>query len=170
MLHLMLQRAGVKANHKRIYRLYKLEGLSVRTKKRKRLVARARTVLAKATRPNERWSMDFVSDITWGSRRFRIFAVVDDFTRETLALIVESSIGGARVAREMEKGSICSTSVYHHRVVLTARNLKRQATVDPYSGILAVVRSSGTVLMPLFKELPRARGEAVCLRALRLAA
>jgi len=76
----MLQRAGVKENHKLIYRLYKQEGLSVRTKKRKRLVSRARAVMAKGPRPNERWSIGFVSDVTWSSRRFRILAVLDDFT------------------------------------------------------------------------------------------
>jgi putative transposase len=99
----MLKREGVVANHKRIYRLYKLERLAVRTKKRKRIAARARTVLAAPMRPNERWSMDFVSDVTWSGRRFRIFAVVDDFTRETLALVVDTSIGGARVARVLEE-------------------------------------------------------------------
>jgi putative transposase len=103
MLHLMLKRDGVIANHKRIYRLYKEEGLAVRTKKRKRIAARARTVLAAPTRPNERWSMDFVSDVTWSGRRFRIFAVVDDFTRETLALVVDTSLGGARVARVLDE-------------------------------------------------------------------
>ena len=103
MLHLMLKRDGVVANHKRIYRLYKQEGLAVRTKKRKRIAARARTVLAAPARPNERWSMDFVSDVTWSGRRFRIFVVVDDFTRETLALVVDTSLGGARVARILEE-------------------------------------------------------------------
>lgn len=103
MLHLMLKRDGVVANHKRIYRLYKLEGLAVRTKNRKRIAARARTVLPAPSRPNERWSMDFVSDVTWSGRRFRIFAVVDDFTRETLALVVDTSLGGARIARVLDE-------------------------------------------------------------------
>jgi putative transposase len=103
MLHLMLKRAGVKVNHKKIYRLYKLEGLPVRTKKRKRIAARARTVLPAPTRPNERWSMDFVSDVTWSGRRFRIFVVVDDFTREPPALVVDTSFGGARVGRALDE-------------------------------------------------------------------
>ena len=102
-LHTLLRRAGEKVNHKRVYRLYKLEGLSVhRRQHRKRMVSIARTVLPAPTRPNERWSMDFVSDVTWNGRRFRIFVVVDDFTRECLALVVDTSISGARVARELD--------------------------------------------------------------------
>lgn len=103
MLHEMLRREGVKVNHKCVYRLYKQEGLAVRTKKRKRIAARARTLLAAPARPNQRWSMDFVSDATWSGRRFRIFVVVDDFTREALALVVDTSLGGVRVARELEQ-------------------------------------------------------------------
>ena len=52
--------------------------------------------------PNQRWSLDFVADtLSWG-RRFRVLAVVDDFTREALALVVDTSIGGARVVRELD--------------------------------------------------------------------
>jgi len=98
-LHLLLRREGHIVNHKRIYRLYREEDLAVRRKHRKRMAAVARTVLSAPTRRNQRWSMDFVSDVTWGGRRFRIFVVVDDFTREALALLVDTSIGGARVAR-----------------------------------------------------------------------
>ena len=102
MLHAMLRRAGHAVNHKRVYRLYRQEGLTVRRRKHKHRVAMARTVLPAPARPNERWSMDFVSDATWGGRRFRVFVVVDDFTREVLALVVDTSLGGARVARELD--------------------------------------------------------------------
>ena len=102
MLHLMLRREGRQINHKRVYRLYRLEGLAVRRKQRKRMASAARTLLPAPTRPNERWSMDFVSDLTWSGRRFRILVVVDDFTRECLALVVDTSMGGARVARELD--------------------------------------------------------------------
>ena len=101
MLHLMLRREGHAINHKRVYRLYKMEGLAVRQKLRKRMAAIARTVLPAPSAPNERWSMDFVSDVTAAGRRFRIFAVVDDFTREVLTLVVDTSIGGLRVCREL---------------------------------------------------------------------
>ena len=101
MLHLMLRREGHAINHKRVYRLYKMEGLAVRQKLRKRMAAIARTVLPAPSAPNERWSMDFVSDVTAAGRRFRIFAVVDDFTREVLTLVVDTSIGGLGVCREL---------------------------------------------------------------------
>jgi len=106
-LHLLLRREGVVVNHKRIYRLYRLEGLSVRTKRRKRMVAAPRTVLPAATRPNERWSMDFVSDVTESGRRFRVFAVVDDFSRRCVALVADTSFSGTRVSRILEEvGSV----------------------------------------------------------------
>lgn len=98
-----LRREGFNFNHKRIYRLYRLEGLTVRRKHRKKMASRARVVLPKPTRPNERWSMDFVSDALWGGRRFRIFVVIDDFTREALALVADTSLGGARVARILDE-------------------------------------------------------------------
>jgi putative transposase len=98
-LHLLLRRDGMPVNHKRVYRLYRTEGLSVRTKRRRRMVASPRTVLQPATRPQQRWSMDFVSDITETGRRFRVFTLVDDFTRRCLALEVDTSFSGARIAR-----------------------------------------------------------------------
>jgi putative transposase len=98
-LHLLLRRDGELVNHKRVYRLYRAEGLSVRTKRRRRMAASPRTVLPPATRPNQRWSMDFVSDATEDGRRFRVFGIVDDFTRRCVALEVDTSFSGARLAR-----------------------------------------------------------------------
>lgn len=102
-LHILLRREGHLVNHKRIYRLYRAEDLAVRRKHRKRMAAVVRTVLPPPARPNERWSMDFVSDVTVTSRRYRVFVVVDDFTREALALLVDTSIGGARCARLLDE-------------------------------------------------------------------
>ena len=101
-LHVLLRREGQVVNHKRIYRLYRQEGLSLRRKARKRLTAGVRTVLPPPSRPNERWSMDFVSDATATGQRFRVFTLVDDFTRESLTLLPDTSLGGARVARALE--------------------------------------------------------------------
>lgn len=99
-LHTLLGREGFKVNHKRVYRLYRLEGLSVRKKARRKLPGHVeRTILPPPTRPNERWSMDFTSDATASGRRFRTFNVVDDFSRECLAVYVDTSISGHRVAR-----------------------------------------------------------------------
>jgi putative transposase len=92
-LHRRLRRQGVVVNHKKIYRLYREEGLMVRKRARKRLVRRAERPLA-PTGPNERWSMDFTSDQLSNGRRFRTFNVVDDCTRESLAIHVARSIPG----------------------------------------------------------------------------
>lgn len=89
-------------NHKRVYRLYRDEGLSVRKRPRKRL-ARARVPASVPMRPNQRWSMDFVSDALADGRRLRVFNVVDDCTREALVMEVDSSISGGRVARLLDE-------------------------------------------------------------------
>ena len=98
----MLGREGFAVNHKRVHRLYRAEGLALRRKQRKRIASAPRLVRVAPTRPNERWSMDFVSDATVSGRRFRVFNVVDEFTREALATVVATSISGARVARELD--------------------------------------------------------------------
>lgn len=90
-------------NHKRVYRIYRAEGLAVRRRKRKRMAVGLRTVLPPPTRPNERWSMDFTLDTLASGRRFRTFNIVDDFTRECVAIEVDTSIGGARVVRVLER-------------------------------------------------------------------
>ena len=102
-LHILLQREGIEVNHKRVHRLYRAEGLAVRKKHRKRLASALRTVLPPPSVPNERWSMDFVSDHFVGGTRLRAFNVVDDFTRECLAIEVDSSIPGLRATRVLER-------------------------------------------------------------------
>jgi putative transposase len=103
-LHILFKRQGVTVNHKRDYRLYRAdEGIALRRKHRKRLASALRTVLPPPTAPNERWSMDFVSDALVGGTRLRVFAAVDDFTRECLAIEVDSSIPGLRAARVLER-------------------------------------------------------------------
>lgn len=92
-LYRRLRKQGVVVNHKKIYRLYREEGLMVRKRARKRLVRRGEKPQA-ATKPNERWSMDFTSDQLSNGRRFRTFNVVDDCTRESLAIHVARSIPG----------------------------------------------------------------------------
>src|SRR6056297_3072672 len=89
-------------NPKRTYRLYREEGLQVRTKRRKKL-SRPRVPLALPSAVNERWSVDFVSDQLANGRRFRVFNVVDDFSRECVLQIVDFSIGGERLARELDQ-------------------------------------------------------------------
>jgi len=98
MLHNLLRRDGLVVNKKRTYRLYRCEGLQVRTKKRKRL-QRPRQPMAVLTRVNERWSMDFVYDQLANGRRFRVLNVIDDFSREMIGQLVMFSISGHQVTR-----------------------------------------------------------------------
>lgn len=97
-LHDILKAEGLVKNHKRTERLYREEGLSLRRKLRRKLPAAARVPLPQADRPNQRWSMDFVSDQLANGRRFRCLTLVDDCTRQCLAIHVDTSIGGAAVA------------------------------------------------------------------------
>lgn len=85
-------------NPKRIYRLYTEDGLTVRTKVRKRLARRARVPMPKATRPNEKWSIDFMSAKLLDGRWFRVLTVIDQFTSECLALVADRALNGQRVA------------------------------------------------------------------------
>jgi putative transposase len=99
----LLRREGFGVNLKRIYRLYTQEGLTVRRRKRRRRVPRGVPRLGVPTRINERWSLDFVLDVLDDGRRFRLLTVVDDFTRACLAIDVDTSIGGRRVAEVLQR-------------------------------------------------------------------
>jgi putative transposase len=101
-LHLLLTREGHCMNQKRFRRLYREEKLQVRRRGGRKRALGVRAPLALPSGPNERWSLDFVSDCFTDGRRFRILAIVDDFTRESLALIPDTSLSGARVARELD--------------------------------------------------------------------
>ena len=79
-LHIMLKREGLVVNHKRTERIYSEEGLALRRKRRRKGAARAREIVPSPVRPNQRWSMDFVSDSTVIGRRFRALAIVDDYS------------------------------------------------------------------------------------------
>ena len=103
-------------NAKRIYRLYTEDGLAVRTKVRRRIARRQRVPLQRASRPNERLSMDFVSNRLLDGRWFRVLTVVDQFTRECLTLLVDSSLTGTKVAQALseiiaERGAPVSITV-----------------------------------------------------------
>ena len=101
-LHFLLAKEGVQMNQKRFRRLYREEGLAVRKRGGRKRALGLRAPIALPSRPNERWSLDFVSDSFTDGRRFRILAIDDDFTRECLALIADTSLSGLRVARELD--------------------------------------------------------------------
>lgn len=102
-LHILLVREGWGINHKRIQRMYRQEQLAVRRKKRKRIAQTARQPKVMPEGANERWSMDFMADSLATGRSFRTFNVVDDFTRECVAIEVDTSLSGERVTRVLDR-------------------------------------------------------------------
>jgi len=101
-LQVLLQREGWQVNHKRIYRLYVEEKLSLR-RKRGRKRSTVRQPLPDAVAANQVWSVDFMTDALSSGRRFRTLNIVDDYTRECLAIEVDTSLGGMRVVRVLEE-------------------------------------------------------------------
>jgi putative transposase len=99
----MLVREGIAANHKRVYRLYREEGLAMRIRQRRRIRWTGAGSGSVATRANERWSIDFVSDCVSTGRVIRMLTVVDDCTRECPAIEVDTSLGGLRVRRVLDR-------------------------------------------------------------------
>jgi putative transposase len=102
-LHIMLKREHLVVNHKRTERIYKEEGLALRRKRRRKGAAGARMVIPAPERPNQKWSMDFVTDSTVTGRRFRALTIVDDYSRECPAIEVDTSLGGTRVISVLER-------------------------------------------------------------------
>ena len=101
-LGLLLAREGLRPNHKKLRRLYREERLQVRRRGGRKRAIGTRAPMAVPDGPNQRWSLDFVSDALADGRRFRILCVVDDFSRECLALVADTSLSGQRVARELD--------------------------------------------------------------------
>jgi putative transposase len=101
-LHILLRREGIVMNHKKLRRLFREERLQVRRRGGRKRALGTRAPLTLPQGPNQRWSLDFLSDAMTDGRRFRILAVVDDFTRECLVLVADTSLPGLRVARELD--------------------------------------------------------------------
>ena len=101
-LHLSLKKEGIVVNHKKLLRIYREEKLLVRQRRDRKRAVGTRTPMTLPLGQNQRWSLDFVSDALGDGRRFRILAVIDDFTRECLGLVADTSLSGARVARELD--------------------------------------------------------------------
>ena len=100
-LQVLLRREGIAANHKRVFRIYRAAGLSVRRRKRKRLVRMGR-LEETLSAPNQQWVIDFAQDRLADGRNFRIFSVVDSFTRQCVALEVDTSFASRRVTRVLD--------------------------------------------------------------------
>lgn len=102
-LHVLLRREGYLVNHKKLFRLYREERLAVRRRGGRKRALGTRAPMVVPIAPNDRRSLDFVSDQLTDGRRFRILTVVDECTRECLALVADTSLSGTRVARELDR-------------------------------------------------------------------
>ena len=101
-LHVLLRRSGERVNHKRLHRIYREAGLAIRRKKRKHCVREGRPLLAR-TAANQEWAIDFAHDAVACGRTIRVLSVVDAYTRECLALEVDTSFASRRVTRVLEQ-------------------------------------------------------------------
>jgi putative transposase len=114
-LQVLLRREGWQVNHKRVYRLYRQEGLVMRRKMpRRRVACVKREIRPAALTRNECWSMDFVSDQLFDDRRLRVLVIVENYTRECLALEANSKIRGIDVVTTLER--ITSTHGFPKRI------------------------------------------------------
>lgn len=102
-LHVMLRREGFVVNHKRVFRIYREEGLKVKKRGGRKRALGTRSPMPPAAAANDRWSLDFVADQFVCGRRFRILAIYDDATRECLAAVADTSLSGLRTARELDR-------------------------------------------------------------------
>ena len=116
-IYIRLRREGWAVNRKHVYRLYREAGLAVRRRKRKRIGLVERKPLPKPMTANQSWSMDFVSDGLADGRRIRCLNIVDDCTRECLAIEVDTSLTGSRVKAVLQR-------------LADTRGLPRSITVD----------------------------------------
>jgi putative transposase len=112
-LWVLLRREGWEVNHKRVYRLYVEEGLKLRKRRRRSRARVERVPLTVPTRADERYSMDFMRDTLADGRVFRTLNIVDDYTRECLAIEVDTSLPGARVVRVLERLSAAGRRPLH---------------------------------------------------------
>ena len=104
-LHALVRREGVRANHKRIYRLYRKAGLAVRRRRKRHGVAIERQVLERPAGPNQVWSMDFVSDALANGRRIKVLTIVDDYSKEAIDLVADFGISGLYVTRALDQAA-----------------------------------------------------------------
>ena len=153
-LHALLRREGYEVNHKKLFRLYREEKLTVRRRGGRKRAIGTRAPMLLPLLPNERWSLDFVSDQFTDGRRFRILTVVDDCTRECLALLADTSLSGVRVARELDRliaehgKRACQKfrvwaallNIAHHALAAWKRSAKRMA-----NWLLALAHSLGGI-------------------------
>ena len=150
----MLDRQGIVMNQKKLRRLYREEKLQVRRRGgRKRAMGTRRPMLV-PDRANARWSLDFVSDTFTDGRRFRVLAVVDDYTRECLALIADTSLSGLRVVRELDAIIALAWPTGHDRL-----RQRHRADLDGGLAMVPADRRRMALHRPRQADAERLRGE-----------
>lgn len=102
-LHRVLRREGLVKNHKRTERIYRQENLSLRRKRRKKTTSELRIPVPDAQGPNQQWAMDFMSDALFNGRKIRLLTLIDEYSRESLAIEVDTSINGVRVTNVLNR-------------------------------------------------------------------
>jgi putative transposase len=106
MIHLKLRQAGERVNYKRVERLYRLEKLHIRRRRRKKIPVADRQPLIRPGQANEVWSMDFMFDRIASGRTLKLLVVTDDATHESVAIVIEHTIGGDHLTRILD--AVCS--------------------------------------------------------------
>lgn len=101
-IHVILKKKGLKMNHKKLYRLYKEMGLKVKKRGSRKRAIGPRLTKIRATEVNQVWSLDFMSDRLADGRKIRLLNIIDEFSRESLKMVVDTSLSGIRVVRELE--------------------------------------------------------------------
>jgi len=104
-IHILLRREGWKINHKRVYRLYREEGLNLRCKPKRKRISGPRIPREDVNQINQCWAMDFVSDCLFNGKRFRALTIIDIFSRECLGIYADQRINGEKVIEALE--TIC---------------------------------------------------------------
>jgi putative transposase len=102
-IHAVLKKIGIVANHKKVYRIYKECGLKVKKRGSRKRALGVRGASYKATKPNQKWALDFVHDALADGRKIRLLTVIDEYTRESLEIVVDTSINSKKVIKALEK-------------------------------------------------------------------
>jgi len=135
-LHVLLAREGIAVNHKRLRRIYCQANLQVRKRIKRRVALGSGNPPPLVSRPNERWSLDFIHAVLRDGRRMRILTIVDDDTREALALELDTSLPSPRVIRALDElGTMRGypdTIVLDNGAALTSLTMLRWAPIVTY--------------------------------------
>ena len=131
-LHTLVEREGLQVNHKRVYGVYRAAHLQVHRRRRKRLTRGQRTPLPLPSHRTERWSMDFMVDTLADGRGFRTLNIVDDFTRECVAIEVDRSLPGLRVVRVLDR---LAETIGLPEVLVTDNGLPQKSRTQSFSDL-----------------------------------